>query len=102
MKGDRTMDMPTVKGCEMTSCAFNREGACHAMAITIGGNGCPDCDTMVNNTDVEAGDPESCAGVGACKVMSCAHNERLECSAGGIDVGQFGDMAACRTYEKRT
>lgn len=94
------MKMPDVKKCEMEMCAYNKDMACHAMAITVGGHECPECDTMARET-MDAGDDEAMAGVGACKVSNCMHNEKLECTADGIAVGRFGDTAACRTFERR-
>jgi hypothetical protein len=95
------MKMTTVIECAMESCAYNKEMACHAKAITIGGHGCPECDTM-SLQEAEAGDVEASAGVGACKVANCIHNERLECTASDIAVGQFGNTAACKTFESST
>jgi hypothetical protein len=40
------------------------------------------------------------AGVGACKVSSCAHNSDLECQALSIRVGYHGDHPDCLTFEK--
>lgn len=95
------MKMPSVSKCEMEMCAYNMDMTCHAMAITIGGHGCPECDTMVKDSN-KAGEEDVVAGVGACKVADCAHNEKLECVANDISVGQFGDQAACQTYSKRS
>ncbi len=39
------------------------------------------------------------AGVGACKVIQCIHNEDLECQASSIDVGFANGLADCMTYE---
>ncbi len=40
------MKMPQVTECEMSECAYNKDNACHAMAITIGDGAHPRCDTF--------------------------------------------------------
>ena len=94
------MRMPDVTTCGVETCSYNKNRRCHAMAITIGGNGCPECDTL-SKKKIEAGDPKTLAGVGACKIASCQHNERLVCTADNVSIGRFADSAACTTYERR-
>jgi hypothetical protein len=95
------MDMPKVTSCEMMGCAYNRDKQCHALAINLGDHGCPECDTMAKEP-VEAGSDDDQAGVGACRVSSCTFNDKLECAADNVAVGQFGDTAACQTYQRRS
>ena len=95
----RKIEMPEVTKCKADSCAYNRDGGCHARAVTIGGDGDHKCDTMMASashtlrTDI--------AGVGACKVMECAHNVDFECQAEGIEVMLSGGQADCATYSER-
>jgi hypothetical protein len=43
----KTMKMSRIERCDATKCAYNSDGACHALGITIGHDGgCPDCDTF--------------------------------------------------------
>jgi len=94
------MRMPSVMKCEMAACAYNKDEMCHALAITVGGHGCPECDTMIQEK-MEAGDPDAMGSVGACKVSACVHNMKLECAADSIVVRRAGNSAACRMYERR-
>jgi hypothetical protein len=87
----------------MKNCAYNKAGKCHALAITVGDGHGPMCDTFWkrgSGRDAEGGDPAKIAGVGACHMSSCAFNERLECNAANINVGQEGPQAQCLTYER--
>jgi hypothetical protein len=77
-------------------CAYNQDNNCHALAITIGDGRSPDCDTFFGQAE-KGGDGSGIAGVGACKVSACAHNQSLECTAGEISVGRNEDKVFCRT-----
>lgn len=95
-----TIDIPSVDHCEATGCAYNVERSCRARAITIGHGVHPGCDTYLDlNRHVLDG--SACAGVGACKVEVCRHNQDLECSAPSIRVQIHGDAVECATFEKR-
>ncbi len=89
---------PKVSSCEVAECAYNRNGECHAMAITIGGEGCPMCDTYFVSEE-EGGFNEIKGSVGACHQEDCRYNDALECIAKNISVGMHGDHAECLTYE---
>jgi hypothetical protein len=95
-----TIEMADVHECAATECAYNKDNACHAKAITIGDGDNPNCDTFMagpmhtRSTVIQA-------GVGACKVADCRHNEDLECAADNIRVAMAGACASCMTCEKR-
>lgn len=91
------IDMPMIKSCEVSECAYNLNSACHAKAITIGDGVTPGCDTYmkasghVRNSGIKA-------GVGACKVGGCSFNADFECSADSIHVSHEGGKVLCMTY----
>lgn len=94
-----TMTMPKVNRCGATDCCYNLGEMCHALAITVGGDGAhPACDTYCGYR-TKGGDESTIAGVGACKVSSCEYNQSLECTAPGITVGPAQDAADCLTFE---
>jgi hypothetical protein len=95
------MKMPEVSECSVTSCAYNTDENCHALAITVGDDvDDPTCDTFFE-TDMNGGVQDVIAGVGACKVSECQYNDALECSASSIQVGLREDQVDCLTYEPR-
>lgn len=94
-------EMPIVEGCAAAACAYNAEGGCHARAITIGNGIHPDCDTFFAKKR-NAIDTSIRAGVGACKVEDCRHNEGLECAAPAIRIADRSRMPDCATYEARS
>src|SRR4030067_3373297 len=78
-------DMPKIKGCEVTECAYNIEKNCHAIAITVGNSQAARCDTFYKHS--KGGIKGLNGGVGACKMDSCKFNTDLECfAAEGIKV----------------
>ncbi len=91
--------MPRVDDCSALECSYNIEGACHAMAINIGGPA-PWCDTFIKAKE-KGGAQNIIGGVGACKVSECMHNESLECMAKSIHVNADGSHAVCSTYAAR-
>ena len=95
------MKMPKVSRCDVNQCAYNIDHNCHALAITIGDDEHPKCDTFTPGGK-KAGDLTSTGGVGACKVSTCDYNRDLECAAPSIVVGQKQDEADCVTFEPRT
>ena len=94
------MNMPEVSECEVSECAYNQDGLCHALAITIGDPAAPHCDTFCGMM-AKGGDPNSVAGVGACKMTTCKFNGSLECQAPAISVGYQADEVECLTYRGR-
>lgn len=95
-----TIEMPTIEACEATGCAYNVERACHARAITIGHGVHPGCDTYVV-TGRHVSDGVSPAGVGACKVDVCQHNQNLECTASTIRVEDQDGTVECGTFDPK-
>lgn len=94
------MEMPVINECMVEDCSYNRNRACHALAITIGDALRAHCDTFVH-TSFKAGDPGATGHVGACKMSDCLHNSELECQAPGIVVGSGQNEADCLTYTPR-
>lgn len=94
------MQMPHVQTCEMTGCAYNKHRQCHALAITVGDQQGPMCDTFWQKSEPKkkAGDPTQTGHVGACRMDSCMFNDRLECAAEGITVGLKEEKADCLTF----
>jgi hypothetical protein len=92
------IELPQVRACAVTQCAYNRQDSCHARAITVGDSVTPDCDTFF-----PAGPPVTdtsiLGGVGACKVTRCKFNRDLECTAEDIQVGYAGSNARCLTFD---
>lgn len=93
-----SIEMPQVKGCSITNCAYNINAKCHARAITIGDGVHPGCDTAFLNAPLHTHDKKRIAGVGACKVSGCMYNDDLECSAESIAVGLVDKQINCLTY----
>jgi hypothetical protein len=89
--------MPQIVDCKMMDCAYNLKKVCHALAITVGGGGCPECDTALKSSH-KGGVAEASGKVGACKVEDCKYNKALECSSEGIHVVMHEDHAECSTY----
>jgi hypothetical protein len=95
-----TIDMPVVSECAATECAYNVGMSCHARAITIGDGVHPGCDTFLGAAS-HAHDTSRTAGVGACKVTGCRHNDDFECTASKITVGFMGQDVNCLTFRAR-
>jgi hypothetical protein len=93
-----SLEMASVSSCEVTRCAYNVDGACHAKAITVGDGVHAGCDTYVSS-DRHTADDVAQAGVGACKVAVCRYNVELECGAREIAVGAGENGAECLTFE---
>jgi len=91
------MDMPAVTECAVESCVYNRDRACHALAITIGDALHAHCDTYFT-APRKGGSPDATGRVGACKMSDCRYNTDFECQATGISVGARQDSADCLTY----
>ena len=91
------MEMPKVSECMVSGCAYNGEGMCHALAITVGDTLHPQCDTFCQ-APAKGGDMDAIAGVGACKMANCSHNQNLECTASDICVGYHEQEIECLTF----
>ena len=94
------MEMSMVMKCEVSDCAYNMDDCCHTMAITIGDSMCPMCDTFCPSA-MKGGDPDTTAGVGACKISACMYNNNLECEAPGISIGYKEQEPDCMTFRTR-
>ena len=94
-----SIDMPQVRACAITDCAYNVDKSCHARAITIGDGVHPGCDTAFLDAPLHTQDTNRIAGVGACKVSGCRYNDDLECDAESIEVGFVGKGINCLTYD---
>ena len=93
------MKMPTVSKCDVNECAYNKDLACHALAITVGDASHPRCDTFMRSMR-HGGDDTSRGKVGACHVQACKFNRSLECSAPNIVVSHHQeDCADCVTFK---
>lgn len=95
----KTIEMPDVATCDARDCAYNKDGGCHARAITVGNGVHPGCDTFLSSQ--EHSKRSDGAGVGACKVRACKHNEDFECQASAIRVGRRLDVVECLTFARR-
>lgn len=90
--------IPEVMLCTVGECAYNAGNGCHARAITIGDGSTPACDTLFCGAPrVQAKNIHG--GVGACKIINCAHNKDLECTADSIAVGLVTGSVNCLTFD---
>ena len=94
------MEMSKVIKCEVEDCSYNMNNVCNAMAITIGHDIHPMCDTFCH-ADQKGGQLGCLAGVGACKVSCCSYNNGLECCASEISVGYQNQEPDCLTFKSR-
>ena len=90
--------MSKVIKCDVTDCAYNVDNCCHTIAITVGDESNPRCDTFCQST-MKGGDADCTAGVGACKVSACTYNDNLECGAQEISIGYKGQEPDCLTFQ---
>jgi len=95
-------EMVKISSCDVTDCAYNKNNACHTLAITVGGPNDPSpcCDTYLH-ANQKGGMMDVQAGVGACKVDKCSYNTALECSAPSVKVGMHGSNPDCLTFKPR-
>jgi len=101
LTGEHIMEMPKIKECRVNDCAYNMNGMCHALGITIGDMIHPHCDTFCYSS-MKGGDMSTTGSVGACKVSDCKFNTQLECcSPNGICVGYAHDDVECLTFESK-
>jgi hypothetical protein len=92
------MEMPKILECDAMECAYNQNRQCHALAITVGDEVHPHCDTFWKAAN-KGGDLNVIGGVGACRTVACRFNQDLECTASGIRVGRAGEAVDCLTFE---
>ncbi|ALP54864.1 hypothetical protein Tel_12515 [Candidatus Tenderia electrophaga] len=91
------MEIPEVRACDESRCAYNVEQSCHARAVTIGDDDKPMCDTFFSSSR-HAHNTKQTAGVGACKISGCRHNDDFECQADHIDIQTPNGQARCMTF----
>ncbi len=91
------MEMSKISECNADECAYNLDGKCHAMAITVGSGIDHQCDTFFPSP-TQGGFPDVIGGVGACRTASCSYNRNLECSATEIRIGREADEVDCLTF----
>jgi hypothetical protein len=96
-----SIEMPLVGECSVNECVYNTDNCCHARAITVGNGVHPGCDTFMGPAPSHSREKQRTAGVGACKVSACRHNDDYECMAEQITVGRASEDASCLTYSHR-
>ncbi|MBU0594287.1 MAG: DUF1540 domain-containing protein [Gammaproteobacteria bacterium] len=94
------IEMPVITECMVNTCSYNVGSNCHARAITVGDGVHPGCDTFLQGPRHTRNAQQS-AGIGACKIMGCKHNDDLECMADSVKVGMIKNEANCMTFSAR-
>ena len=92
------MNMVSISKGNMPTCAYNMDGACHTLAITVGPHA--ECNTYVHASS-RGGFPEVTGGIGACTASSCKFNKLLECQASKVDVAVDAKHADCQTFQAK-
>jgi hypothetical protein len=92
------MDMTKIDKCNMGNCAYNKEGVCHTLAISVGPHA--ECNTYVHASS-RGGFNDVNGGIGSCLASDCKFNDRLECRASNIEVSGHVKHADCETFEKK-
>ena len=94
--------MVKITSCNVTDCSYNKNNACHTLAITVGGPGdpCPSCDTYLHSSQ-KGGIQDVTAGVGACKVQNCVSNKSFECTAPSITIGKHQTHPDCMSFKAK-
>ncbi len=92
--------MPFIIGCDAEDCSYNRNKECHALAVTIGVSGLPQCDTYASLTG-KGGAAETFGTVGACREALCTFNESLECASAAVLIRLRNGRPNCIAYQTR-
>ncbi|MBI4187123.1 MAG: DUF1540 domain-containing protein [Chloroflexi bacterium] len=92
------MNMTGISKCNMSTCAYNKEGSCHTLGITVGPHA--ECNTYVHASS-RGGFPEVTGGIGACLASNCKFNSKLECQATKVDVAIDDKHADCKTFQSK-
>lgn len=91
------MEMMKVESCDASSCAYNKDNQCHALAITVKTSSPASCSTFFEG-GIKGSSNGSKAGIGACTESHCEHNKGLECTfAEGIAIALSSGNAVCTT-----
>ena len=96
---EKTIRMADVAECTVPECIYNRGSRCYARAVTVGVAEGPECQTFYSGNH-HAPKGEQTAGVGACKVNDCRHNDRYHCEAERVYVGYNRNEVACLTFSR--
>lgn len=89
-----------IQQCDAEECVYNIGNRCHALAITVGGEGDHMCDTFCCGR-TKGGSPSAVGMIGACKSTQCKFNEDFECCADMVQVGHWGKEIDCLSYQSR-
>lgn len=92
------MNMTQIAKCDMSSCAYNMEGVCRTLAITVGAHA--ECNTY-NHGSSKGGFKEAKGGIGACLASDCKFNDQLECAIPKVNVASHDRHADCETFRPR-
>lgn len=92
------MNMTVISKCDMSNCAYNKDGGCHTLGITVGPHA--ECNTFVHASS-RGGFPEVKGGIGACLASSCKFNNKLECQAVDVNVSTDSKHADCTTFQQK-
>ena len=88
------MDISMIFSCNSKICAYNTDGNCHTVGITIGPHA--ECRTFVcRNT--KAGFSTTMGVIAACQAADCSFNQDLECHASLVNV-DGNKPAGCSTF----
>ena len=93
-----TQEMPQVQDCSASSCSYNADAACHAGAITIGGDHAH-CGTFVEisfRSGIERTGSSAPATAPTARTTPSS-----SCTAAAVQVGMAADKADCLTYSAR-
>ena len=92
------MDMTQITKCNMETCAYNQDAACHTLGINVGPHA--ECNTYTHGSS-KGGKQEVNGAIGACLASDCMFNDMLECNAPSIDVSSHERHADCGTFMPR-
>ena len=93
------MDMTQIFKCNMSTCAYNTNNACHTLGINVGPHA--ECNTYTHGSS-KGGFKEVRGAIGACLTSDCKFNDRLECQAPNIKVANHDRHADCDTFQVRS
>jgi hypothetical protein len=93
-------DLPNVKSCTATDCAFNDCWSCRSPFIVVGDHEKPACNTY-KKSDFPADDIDTVAEVKACNMFMCLRNRDLMCIAYHIKVRVRDGVPLCHSYKNR-